>query len=121
MSLVCSWNVVGMKLVNSYVKFPRAPFARAPFWRMPREVPFSANHYSFDSKRRSNLITRDGKTHDSGPETRQVHPLISTAWKSGNFLHALGHVLTTLHKEAGEKGKHPLKKTQKKTPRGPES
>ena len=27
MSLVCSWNEVGM----SYVKFPQAPFARAPF------------------------------------------------------------------------------------------
>ena len=30
MSLVCSWNEVGMKLVMSYVKFPQAPFARAP-------------------------------------------------------------------------------------------
>ena len=25
------WYVVGMKLVMSYVKFPQAPFARAPF------------------------------------------------------------------------------------------
>ena len=27
----CLWNVFGMKLVMSYVKFPQAPFARAPF------------------------------------------------------------------------------------------
>ena len=26
----CLWYVVGMKLVMSYVKFPEAPFARAP-------------------------------------------------------------------------------------------
>ena len=25
------WYVVGMKLVMSYVKFPRGPFARIPF------------------------------------------------------------------------------------------
>ena len=29
----CLWYVVGMKLVMSYVKFPPAPFARAPFGR----------------------------------------------------------------------------------------
>ena len=33
----CLWYIVGMKLVMSYVKFPQAPFARAPlanvdFW-----------------------------------------------------------------------------------------
>ena len=27
----CLWYVVGMKLVMSHVKFPQAPFARAPF------------------------------------------------------------------------------------------
>ena len=27
----CLWCVVGMKLVMSYVTFPQAPFARAPF------------------------------------------------------------------------------------------
>ena len=27
----CLWYVVGRKLVMSYVKFPQAPFARAPF------------------------------------------------------------------------------------------
>ena len=35
----CLWYVVGMKLVMSYVKFPQAPFARAPFGECWKDTP----------------------------------------------------------------------------------
>ena len=54
MSLVCSWNELGM----SYVQVSSSPFCTRPFWRIPRFVP-PRKH---DSKMTPPKVIRDVPT-----------------------------------------------------------